>query len=81
MEHIVERRGPITLFFSKAGFAWVMTSKSGMHWYWHPETRHWTGRPSAAHTIRQATAGLGPYGPWPEEPSATLMRAPLGRRR
>jgi hypothetical protein len=57
-EQALRQRGRFTLTRGAEGFCWVLMSKDGCVWYWHPEGRRWIANCRAYGTEKQATAGL-----------------------
>jgi hypothetical protein len=63
MTRVLKRCGRFALVQYKAGFLWILRGRAGERWYWHPQTRLWTGHPDASPTPEAATAGLDPDAP------------------
>src|SRR5262245_30638510 len=57
-EQVIRWCGRFTLTRSAEGFCWVLTSRGGSVWCWHPEARQWVGRRHAYGTEEEASAGL-----------------------
>jgi hypothetical protein len=57
-EQVLRQCGPYTLVRGAQGLWWVLTSRVGSVWYWHPEVRLWVGARRAYRTEEEATAGL-----------------------
>ncbi len=58
MESVVKRCGRFTLIRTEQGFCWLLATRGGEHWYWHPETRQWTAVFRGSPTEEGATAEL-----------------------
>jgi hypothetical protein len=56
-EEIFREGGRFTLAEGTQGFYWILTSKSGSVWYWHPEGRRWIANCRDSCT-EEPTAGL-----------------------
>jgi hypothetical protein len=57
-EQALRQCGRFTLVQGPQGFWWAITGRSGLVWYWHPETRKWIANCHAYPTEEEATAGL-----------------------
>jgi hypothetical protein len=57
-EQILRQCGRFSLVCVAQGFWWVLTSKAGSLWYWHPESRRWIPNCCAFCTEEEAMAGL-----------------------
>jgi hypothetical protein len=55
---VIRRCGRFVLTRMADGFCWVLTSRLGSVWYWHPDARQWVAACQACATQREATAGL-----------------------
>jgi hypothetical protein len=55
---VVRQCGRFTLTKSPEGLRWVLTSRAGSVWYWHPESRQWLATCRAYRTEKEATAGI-----------------------
>jgi hypothetical protein len=60
MEKVIKRQGCFSLMETEHGFAWTMTSASGIPWYWHPGEQQWTSCIYAGASPEEAMAGLDP---------------------
>lgn len=57
-EQALRENGRFTLNRGAEGFYWVLTSKDGPVWFWHPEGRQWIANCRAYGSEKEATAGL-----------------------
>lgn len=57
-ELVLRQCGRFSLVGGGQGFWWVLTSRCGTVWYWHPEVQWWVGARRAYLTELDATAGL-----------------------
>ena len=57
-EQVIRQCGRFTLVRDAQGLLWVLTSRGGAVWYWHPESRQWIANRRAYCTEDEATAGL-----------------------